>query len=142
MKKNFNRIFLFLLLFITVTFSFGQNPQSKLYVVGDKIKLVPDEYEKNIQVFNVDISSFPEVNLIMKVSPNYLSRIKNKNLKLFQNGKEQKIISVEETTYKNKIPVDIVMVIDRTGSMIDYIDKIKLNIQNFIQNILMKGMSL
>ncbi|HEY9188331.1 MAG TPA: OmpA family protein [Ignavibacteria bacterium] len=137
MIKYFNIVF-FLLLIIT-SFSFGQTPKSKLYVVGDKVKLIPNEYEKNIQVFNVDISNFPEINLIMKVSPNYLSRLKNKNLKLYQDGKEQKILSIEKTTYKNKIPVDIVIVIDKTGSMIDYIDKIKLNIQNFIQNILMKG---
>jgi len=81
MIKYFNIVF-FLLLIIT-SFSFGQTPKSKLYVVGDKVKLIPNEYEKNIQVFNVDISNFPEINLIMKVSPNYLSRLDNKNLTFY-----------------------------------------------------------
>ncbi len=135
-----NKIFLLLIFFlITTNISFGQKKQDQYKVLDDKIKILPDEFSKNIQVFNVDISNFPEINLILKVSPNYLFRVKDKNLRLFQNGKPQKILSVDKATYKNKIPVDIILVMDKTGSMIDYIDKVKANIQNFIKSLVMKG---
>ena len=118
---------------------FSQKKTEPFKVLDDKIKIVPDEFSRNIQVFNVDISNFPEINLILKVSPNYLFRVKDKNLKLFQNGKPMPILSVDKATYRNKIPVDIILVMDKTGSMIDYIDKVKANIQNFIKSLVMKG---
>lgn len=117
----------------------SQKKNEQFKVLDDKIKIVPDEFSKNIQVFNVDISNFPEIDLILKVSPNYLFRVKDKNLKLYQNGKPMPIISVDKATYRNKIPVDIILVMDKTGSMIDYIDKVKANIQNFVKSLVMKG---
>lgn len=134
------KIFFILIFFlITANLSFGQKKSDQYRVLDDKVKILPDEFSKNIQVFNVDISNFPEINVILKVSPNYLFRVKDKNLRLYQNGKLQKILSVDKATYKNKIPVDIVLVMDKTGSMIDYIDKVKANIQNFIKSLVMKG---
>jgi len=138
--KRFNVIiFILLIQFIDCSISFSQRKSDQFKVLDDKIRILPDEFSKNIQIFNVDISNFPEINLILKVSPNYLFRVKDKNLKLYQNGKIQNIISVDKATYKNKIPVDIILVMDKTGSMIDYIDKVKANIQNFIKSLVMKG---
>jgi outer membrane protein OmpA-like peptidoglycan-associated protein len=135
-KRIFTVCFIFL--FVTNSKLFTQQ-SGQLKVLNEDVRIISDEFSKNIQLFNVDISHFPEINLILKISPNYVSRIKSKNLQVFQNGKQMQVLSFGKSSYKNKIPVDIVFVLDKTGSMIDYIDKVKDNINHFISNFLKKG---
>ena len=125
------------LFFFSSKLSAQQSEQLSLF--NENINIIPDEFLKNIHLFNVDISNFPEINLILKISPNYVSKINSKNLQIFQNGKQMPILSFGKANYKNKIPIDIVFVFDKTGSMIDYVDKVKDNINNFISNLVRKG---
>jgi outer membrane protein OmpA-like peptidoglycan-associated protein len=133
---------IFIVIFIPLFFINSKLPaqlSEQFKVLNENLHIIPDEFSKNIQLVNVDISSFPEISLVLKISPNYISRIKNQNLQLFQNGKQMPILSFGTSNYKNKIPVDIVFVFDKTGSMVDYIDKVKDNIGHFISNLLNKG---
>jgi outer membrane protein OmpA-like peptidoglycan-associated protein len=135
--KKFFIVSFISLFFISSKLSAQHSDQVKVF--NENINIVPDEFAKNIQLFNVDISNFPEISLVLKMSPNYVSRIKNKNLQVFQNGKLMPILSFGKSNYKNKIPIDIVIVFDKTGSMIDYVDKVKDNINYFISDLVKKG---
>ena len=133
---------IFIVSFISFFFINGKlfaQREEQFKVLNEHIHVIPDEFTKNIQLFNVDISNFPEISLILKISPNYISKLKSKDLQIFQNGKLMPVLSFGKSNYKNKIPVDIVFVLDKTGSMIDYIDKVKDNINHFISNLVNKG---
>lgn len=98
--------------------------------------------EVNVTIRNVDITQFPIVKIIIEAYNIYgepLDTLPPNALNVMENGKEKKIISVEKITVKERVPVDFVFVIDRTGSMQPFIDQVKQNLSNFTNTLVKRG---
>jgi len=100
--------------------------------------------DKDIEIIiqNVDISHFPEISLIVEAFNIYglpLDTLYPEKLTVLENNKEKKIISVKKISITQRIPVDFVFIIDKTGSMQHYINEIMRNITNFTNTLLSRG---
>ena len=105
-----------------------------------KIKNANEAVEVNIR--NVDITKFPEVSLIVEAYNVYglpVDTLYANSLTVMENGQEKAVISVSKITVKERVPVDFVFVVDKTGSMQKYIDQIKSNIYNFTNSLIKRG---
>src|SRR5690348_14112227 len=72
----------------------------------------------DISVRNVDFSRFPEISMVLDVhSVLKNEQITKDNIEVFENNYLQQVISLEKIVIKDKIPVDFVFVLDKTGSM-------------------------
>jgi Mg-chelatase subunit ChlD len=68
-----------------------------------------------------------------------LDTLPPETINVVENGIERKIVSVEKISIKERVPVDFVFVIDRTGSMQNYIDQTKRNIVHFTNSLQSRG---
>jgi outer membrane protein OmpA-like peptidoglycan-associated protein len=105
-----------------------------------KVKSYLKEIEINIR--NVDISRFPEIKIIVEAFNIFgqpLDSLSANKLTVLENGIEKKVISVEKISIKERVPVDFVFVIDKTGSMQKYIDDVKRNISGFASSLIKRG---
>jgi outer membrane protein OmpA-like peptidoglycan-associated protein len=95
-----------------------------------------------ITIQNVDITSFPIIKIIIEAYNIYgepLDTIPPETITVMENGVEKKVISVEKISIKERVPVDFVFVIDKTGSMQNYIDQTKKNIFRFTNSLQSRG---
>ena len=105
-----------------------------------KVKSVQKEIE--ITITNVDITNFPVIKVIVEAYNKAglpLDTLYANNLTVLENGIEKPVISVEKITVKERVPVDFVFVIDKTGSMQKYIDAVRKNLTNFTNSLLKRG---
>lgn len=92
-------------------------------------------YEGKTQILNER-----ETSVILKIkdaSGNNVPGLKISDISL--NNQSYYITKLEETTSETKFPVDIVFVVDASGSMSDEIASIKKNIQNFVSQLELRG---
>lgn len=146
-----NRVIILLIIFIANTiFVSAQNPnypdkidssKYKREVLNEaKVKSVQKEIE--ITITNVDITKFPVIKVIVEAYNKAglpLDTLYANNLTVLENGIEKPVISVEKITVKERVPVDFVFVIDKTGSMQKYIDAVRRNLSNFTNSLLKRG---
>ncbi|HAW09348.1 MAG TPA: hypothetical protein DCW42_09355 [Bacteroidetes bacterium] len=105
-----------------------------------KIESARQEIELTIQ--SVDISQFPTVKVLVEASNKFgepLDSISPNNVFIYENGIQKKIISIEKILTPEKIAVDFIFLVDKTGSMQQYIDGIKNNIVGFTQKLVKRG---
>jgi outer membrane protein OmpA-like peptidoglycan-associated protein len=100
--------------------------------------------KKEIEVIirNVDIGKYPEVKVVVEAYNKLgypLDTLYAENLFILENGVEKKVISVEKLSVRERVPVDFMFMIDKTGSMQKYIDDVKRNIYNFTQSLVKRG---
>jgi outer membrane protein OmpA-like peptidoglycan-associated protein/Mg-chelatase subunit ChlD len=100
--------------------------------------------QKGIEIIirNVDISRCPDVKIIVEAYNTYgypLDTLYAENLTVLENGVEKKVISAEKISVNERVPVDFIFIIDKTGSMQKYIDDVKKNISNFTTNLVRRG---
>ena len=95
-----------------------------------------------ITIRNVDISNFPEVNVIVEafnVMGEPMDSLSPKGLTVLENNVEKEVISVQKISVKERVPVDFVFIIDITGSMQKYIDQVKSYISSFTTSLIRRG---
>jgi len=95
-----------------------------------------------ITIRNVDISNFPEINVIVEAFNTMgepLDSLSPKGLSVLENGVEKAVISIQKISVKERVPVDFIFVIDITGSMQKYIDQVKSYITNFTSSLIRRG---
>jgi outer membrane protein OmpA-like peptidoglycan-associated protein len=105
-----------------------------------RIKAANNAVEINIR--NVDITKFPEVSVIVEAYNIYglpVDTLYSKSITVMENGVEKEIISVQKISVKERVPVDFIFIIDKTGSMQKYIDQVKSNIYNFTTSLVKRG---
>jgi outer membrane protein OmpA-like peptidoglycan-associated protein len=100
------------------------------------------EKQIKLTIQNVDITKFPIIKIIVEayhMSGEPLDTIPPKTINVMENGIEQTVISVEKISIKERVPVDFVFIVDKTGSMQTYIDETKRNIYKFTQSLVARG---
>jgi outer membrane protein OmpA-like peptidoglycan-associated protein len=91
---------------------------------------------------NVDITHFPELSVIFSAtnSRNELIRtLRKEDLIVMENGQQRPIISLDVVSGENRVPIDIVFVIDQTASMGEVIDNVKANMSTFADQLRTHG---
>ena len=146
--SNCGICFIISLIFLSYNALFAQNPVekqdslTKVRSLLEETKVQSANKDIDITIRNVDISKFPEIKVIVEASNKFgepLDSLNPKNLTIVENGKEKKVISAEKISMKERVPLDIVFIIDITGSMGSSINEVKGNVYNFANKIIRKG---
>ncbi|MEI8133725.1 MAG: OmpA family protein [bacterium] len=90
----------------------------------------------------VDITHFPEMSVIFNAVNNrnvFVKNLKKEDILVLENGIQRPIISLNLISSSNRVPIDIVFVLDKTASMRDLIGPVKSNIQHFAEQIRARG---
>src|SRR5437868_2785567 len=77
---------------------------------------------------NVDITHFPEMGLIFSAVNNrneFIRTLRKEDVVVLENGQQRPIISLDQVSGENRVPIDIVFVIDQTASITDMIGIVK-----------------
>lgn len=114
--------------------------QAKKLLEEAKVKSAQKSIRMTIR--NVDISTYPEIKLIVEAYNIYgepLDTLLAKDISVLENGFEKKIISVEKISIKDRIPIDFCFVVDQTGSMQPYIDAMEQRIISFTNTLHQRG---
>lgn len=96
----------------------------------------------HIIVRNIDISRYPKISVVFDVLDmrnNFVSNVTINDVKVNENGNPQIPIEFSLLTNSNRVPVDFIFAIDRTGSMGDKIKAVKVNIDRFVRELRLKG---
>lgn len=91
---------------------------------------------------NVDITRFPKVKLIVEMiddSARAFESIDPSTLTVVENGVPKPVLSVEKITITEQIPVDFVFIVDVTGTMQQYINGVKNNVETFVHALSARG---
>ncbi len=110
------------------------------YMQKATIRSAEEAIEINIR--NIDISQFPIINVIVEAYNKYgepIDTLLIENMHVLENDVEKKILSVNKISVKERVPIDFVFIIDKTGSMQTYIDAIKNNITQFTTTLIRRG---
>ncbi|MDP4219739.1 MAG: OmpA family protein [Bacteroidota bacterium] len=94
------------------------------------------------EIKNVDITHFPEMSVIFNAVNNrnvFVKTLKKEDIIVLENGIQRPVISLNLISSTNRVPIDIVFVIDQTASMRDIIGPIKDNIKHFAEQIRARG---
>ncbi|MDB5035793.1 MAG: von Willebrand factor type domain protein [Chlorobi bacterium] len=106
---------------------------------GDSLSLISRQgYTIGIQ--STDASKFPEVSLIMQVTDAAGRNVEGlgKNDFAFRDSSTS-IISVRRTDSSFNVPVDIVLILDCSGSMKEEIESVRANVQSFVDTMAARG---
>ena len=91
---------------------------------------------------NVDITHFPELNIIFTATDNrnqFIRTLRKEDLVVLENGLQRPILSLDMVSSQNRVPIDIVFVIDQTASMKDMIGSVKENVDRFAEALRQHG---
>jgi len=91
---------------------------------------------RSVAIFNIDASKHPQIALALAVTDmegNFVSGLRTDDFFFPEDTLE--IVSVEEISSENEIPVDIVFVIDESGSMFNDIKALRRKIHSFVDEL-------
>lgn len=142
-----SKIIIVLLFFAVVFDSYAIAPLAKDSIQDvesyrKKAKIKSAEEAIVINIRNIDISQFPIITVIVEAYNKFgepLDTLVNDNLHVLENDVEKKILSVKKISVKERVPVDFVFVIDKTGSMQTHIDAVRNNISDFTTSLIRRG---
>ncbi|MDH7516642.1 MAG: OmpA family protein [Bacteroidota bacterium] len=95
-----------------------------------------------VEIRSVDISRFPTANVIIDArdtAGHWYPDLRKNDMVLYQDGQPVRIESIESISSTMTVPVDIVFVIDQTGSMRQEVNEVKTNILEFMQKLAVRG---
>ncbi len=93
-----------------------------------------------LSIRNIDVSHFPEISLILDAATERTDLNLNRdNVQVFENQYLQKTLSVEKIFTNNRTAVDVVFVVDKTGSMKDKLDEVRSGVERFVEKMKTKG---
>ncbi|KXK56123.1 MAG: von Willebrand factor type A domain protein [Chlorobi bacterium OLB7] len=106
---------------------------------GDSLAIVSKQ-GYSIGVQSVDNSAFPMVSVIMQVADANGRNVPGLGINDFRfRDSSIRIVSVQPTDATLSVPVDIVLMIDCSGSMGDEIDAVRNNVQSFVKTMEARG---
>lgn len=136
-------------LVISGSMMYAQNPQKLSISKEDQEKKVLKETkvsaaEKSLDltIRNVDITSYPQIQLILEAFNIYgepVDTLRADQLFVLEDGVEKKIISIKKISTSERVPVDFIFVLDKTGTMQKYMDAVQDNIVKFTNSLLSRG---
>lgn len=95
-----------------------------------------------ITIKNIDITHFPEMGVIFSaLDPHnrFVPTLRKDDMRVLENGAERPILSLDLINGGDRVPIDIVFVIDKTASMGDVIGTVKDNVNRFAQELVEHG---
>ena len=108
----------------------------------NKAKLEAAKKEVDLTIQSVDISKFPTIKILVEAMNKLgepIDSLSPDNVYIFENDERKKVISVEKIPAAEKVTVDFVFVVDKTGSMQPNIDAVKNNVISFTQKLVKRG---
>lgn len=96
----------------------------------------------HLTIQNVDIRDYPQLSLIVEAvdsNGDPLDTLLPSDIVVVENGIEKQVLSVRKLTVRERVPVDIVVVLDVTATMQVHINAIRDNIAQFVRNLLARG---
>lgn len=141
-------IYIFIVIFLTSSKLFSINEKQVADSVQKAKELLEDATVKSAQkeieitIRNVDITKFPDISIIVEAFNIFgqpLDTLLPEKLTIVENGVEKKVISVKKISVHERVPVDFVFIIDKTGSMQKYIDAVKSNVQVLMSSLVKRG---
>lgn len=105
-------------------------------------KISSTEQGLELTIKNVDITKYPDVQLILeayKTNGEPVDTLRADQLHVLENGVEKKIISVKKISINERVPVDFVFILDKTGTMQRNMDGIQENIVKFTNSLMARG---
>ncbi len=94
------------------------------------------------EIKGVDITHFPQMSIIFSAVNDrnaFVHSLKKEDVIVLENGIQRPIISLDLISAQNRVPVDIVFVIDQTASMRDLIGTVKDNVRHFVEQLRSHG---
>lgn len=94
------------------------------------------------EIKGVDITHFPQMSVIFSAVNDrnqFVRDLKKEDMLVLENGIQRPIISLDLISAQNRVPVDIVFVIDQTASMRDLIATVKDNVRRFSEDLRTHG---
>jgi outer membrane protein OmpA-like peptidoglycan-associated protein len=91
---------------------------------------------------NVDITRFPEMGVIFSAVNNhnqFIRTLKKEDVEVLENGQKRPILSLDLVNSANRVPIDIVFVIDQTASMREILATVKQNVTSFADQLRQHG---
>lgn len=101
-----------------------------------------EQKEIEITIRNIDISKFPEINIIIEAFNNLgqpLDSIDPRSLTVMENEIEKKVLSVRKLSVNERVPVDFIFIIDKTGTMQNYMNGVMANVSGFANSLISRG---
>lgn len=105
-------------------------------------QLRPKSGHFHLTIQNVDIKYYPEVSLIVEAvdaNGDPLDTLLSQDVVVLENGVEKQVLSVRKLTVKERVPVDIVVVLDVTATMQVHINAVRDNIAHFVRSLVSRG---
>jgi outer membrane protein OmpA-like peptidoglycan-associated protein len=107
-----------------------------------QFKLQSANGSTSITIKNVDITHFPEMGIIFSAVDkrnHFIRTLRKEDLVMVENGAERPILSLNLVSGENRVPIDIIFVIDQTASMTDMIGTVKQNVNQFADELAQHG---
>ncbi|HEY3873868.1 MAG TPA: OmpA family protein [Candidatus Kapabacteria bacterium] len=107
-----------------------------------RFALATSNGEAQITIKNVDITHFPDMGVIFSATDaknHFIRTLKKEDLVLMENGIQRPIVSLDLVNGENRVPIDIIFVIDQTSSMSDMIGTVKTNMNQFAEALAQHG---
>lgn len=104
--------------------------------------VTPIDSGLQVIVRNIDISRYPKISVVFDVldkQNNFVHNLTIKDVTVKENGVPQDAVEFSLLTNSNRVPVDFIFAIDRTGSMGDKIKAVKVNVDRFVTQLRSKG---
>lgn len=93
-----------------------------------------------IGIQSIDATHFPQVSVLMQVTDNGGRTVSGLGTSDFRfQDSSMNILSVRPIDSSFSVPVDIVMIVDCSGSMRDEINAVRANVQSFVNNMATRG---
>lgn len=120
----------------------NQDSTEKTKKVLEDAQVRSRKQELMLTIRNVDISQYPEVNVVVEAYNTLgmpIDTLIATELSIVENGRIKPVISVKKISMRERIPVDFVFLVDITGSMQSYIDGVRDNIISFTSSLVRRG---
>jgi len=133
-------LFVIFLLIVSSSTLFAQNGNGvqKLREASKRIDLQTARDGVVFSIKNVDITRFPQLGVIFSATDSrnqFVRTLKKEDLRIVENGVERPILSLDLVNGEDRVPIDIVFVIDKTASMGDMIGSVKDNVTRFAREL-------
>jgi len=97
----------------------------------DFTSIVLRDSSMKVVIRNIDITRFPDISIVFDVTTfdnQPVEGLALNDVRVAENGVDQKVIALRKIERMNRVPIDIVFAVDRTGSMGEEISGVKENI--------------
>jgi outer membrane protein OmpA-like peptidoglycan-associated protein len=122
----------------------AQDNESLKLDILSKAKIEAARKEVDLTIQSVDISKFPIIKVLIEAYNKLgepLDSLSPENIFIYESGERKQILEVQKIPVAEKIAVDFIFAIDKTGSMQQYIDAVRNNIVSFAQKLVKRGIN-